>query len=81
MSPPQCGRDRPERQEDRLPPGLRVRGTLAAGLWKKMMRCPGNVEQQLPSSPESYEHAMIGGRIVLVNPSSYLLVDIFHFER
>jgi Ni/Co efflux regulator RcnB len=72
-------------QRDQLPPGLemqlRVRGTLPPGLRKKMMRCPEDLEQRLPPPPEGYEHAVIGGHIVLVNPSTYLVLDIFHFER
>jgi Ni/Co efflux regulator RcnB len=61
---------------------LRVRGTLPPGLRKKkMMRCPEDLEHRLPAPPEGYEHAAIGGHIVLVNPSTYLVLDISHFER
>jgi Ni/Co efflux regulator RcnB len=82
-------------QDDRLPPGLarrdqlrpglekqlRVRGTLPPGLREKMMPCPEELEQRLPPPPEGYRHFVIGGHVALVNPSTYLVLDIFHFER
>ena len=72
-------------KRDQLPPGLekqlRVRGTLPPGLRKKMYRCPEEVERQLPPPPPGCEHTMIGGHIVLVNKSSYMVLDIIHFEQ
>jgi Ni/Co efflux regulator RcnB len=72
-------------QEDQLPPGLerqlRVRGSLPPGLRKKMMPCPEELEQRLPPPPTGYGHFVIGGHIVLVNPSTYMVLDIFHLER
>ncbi len=68
-------------KRDRLPPGLerqlRVRGTLPPGLRKKMMPCPVALEQRLPPPPPGYGHFAIGGHIVLVNRSSYVVMDIF----
>jgi len=72
-------------QRDQLPPGLekqlRVRGTLPPGLRAKMMPCPEELEQRLPPPPEGYQHFVIGGHVALVNPSTYLVLDIFHLER
>ena len=72
-------------RRDQLPPGLemqlRVRGTLPPGLRKKMMPCPEELEQRLPPPPEGYQHFLIGGHMTLVNPSTYFVLDIFHFER
>ncbi len=68
-------------KRDRLPPGLerqlRVRGTLPPGLRKKMMPCPVALEQRLPPPPPGYGHFAIGGHIVLVNRSTYMVMDIF----
>lgn len=72
-------------KRDRLPPGLerqlRVRGTLPPGLRKKMMPCPIELERRLPPPPAGYAHVVIGGHIVVVNRSTYMVLDIFHFER
>jgi len=71
-------------KRDRLPPGLerqlRVRGTLPPGLRKKMMPCPEEIEHRLPPPPSDCAHVVIGGHVVLVNRSSYVVLDIFHFE-
>jgi Ni/Co efflux regulator RcnB len=72
-------------KRDRLPPGLekqlRVRGTLPPGLRKKMEPCPEEVERRLPPPPPGCEHTIIGGHVVLVNRSSYVVLDIIHFEQ
>jgi len=72
-------------KRDQLPPGLekqlRVRGTLPPGLQKKMMPVPVEFEQRLPPPPEGCAHVLIGGHIVLVNRSTNVVLDIFHFER
>lgn len=72
-------------KRDRLPPGLEkqlyVRGTLPPGLRKKMQPCPEEVERRLPPPPPNCEHTLIGGHVVLVNRSSYVVLDIIHFER
>jgi Ni/Co efflux regulator RcnB len=71
-------------KRDQLPPGLerqlRVRGTLPPGLRKKMRRCPEEVEHRLPPPPRGCEHVVIGGHLVLVNRSTYVVMDIIHFE-
>jgi Ni/Co efflux regulator RcnB len=70
-------------KRDRLPPGLerqlRVRGTLPPGLRKKMMPCPIELERRLPPPPPGYGHFAIGGNIVLVNRSTFVVLDIFRF--
>jgi Ni/Co efflux regulator RcnB len=72
-------------KRDRLPPGLErqlvVRGTLPPGLRKKMYRCPDDLERRLPPPPPDCRHVFIGGNLVLVNTRSFLVVDVFHFER
>lgn len=72
-------------KRDQLPPGLerqlRVRGTLPPGLRGMMTPCPEELEQRLPPPPEGYRHFVIGGHVALVNPNTYLVLDIFHFER
>ena len=72
-------------KRDQLPPGLerqlRVRGTLPPGLRKRMMPCPEEVEHRLPPPPPGCAHVLIGGHVVLVNQSSYVVLDIFHSER
>ena len=72
-------------KKDDLPPGLekqlRVRGTLPPGLRKKMHPCPEEVERQLPPPPAGYENTVIGGHIVLVNRSTYMVLDIMHLEH
>ena len=72
-------------KRDRLPPGLekqlQTRGTLPPGLRKKMEPCPEELERRLPTPPEGYQHFVIGGHVALINPSTYLVLDIFHFEQ
>ena len=71
-------------RRDALPPGLerqlRVRGTLPPGLQRRMRPCPVEVERFLPPPPPGYTHTVIGGHIVLVNPKTYFVLDVFHFE-
>jgi Ni/Co efflux regulator RcnB len=71
-------------KKDRLPPGLErqlvVRGTLPPGLRGYMRPCPVEVVHYLPPAPVGYMHTVIGGNIVLVNKSNFLVVDVFHFE-
>jgi Ni/Co efflux regulator RcnB len=71
-------------KRDRLPPGLErqllVRGTLPPGLRREMHPCPVEVEQILPPPPVGYVHTVIGGHIVLMNPRTYFVLDVFHFE-
>jgi hypothetical protein len=69
---------------DRLPPGLErqlvVRGTLPPGLQKKIYPCPQEIVRQLPPPPPNCEHVLIGGHVVLLNRSNFMVMDVFHFE-
>jgi len=71
-------------KRDRLPPGLErqlvVRGTLPPGLRRRMMPCPVGLERELPPPPPGCAHMAIGGHIVLVNRSNFMVLDVFHFE-
>jgi Ni/Co efflux regulator RcnB len=71
-------------KRDQLPPGLErqlmVRGTLPPGLRGRMHHCPEEVERYLPPPPAGYVHTVIGGHIVLMNPRTYFVLDVFHFE-
>ncbi len=71
-------------KKDRLPPGLErqllVRGTLPPGLQKRIRPCPIEIERRLPPPPPGYEHAIIGGHIVLLNRRTFVVLDIIHFE-
>jgi hypothetical protein len=72
-------------KRDRLPPGLErrlvVNAVLPIDLRPQIRPCPYELEQQLPPPPPSYEHALIGGHIVLMNRRTFIVADIFHFER
>jgi Ni/Co efflux regulator RcnB len=72
-------------KRDQLPPGLerrlRVRGTVPPDLREHMAPCPEEMERHLPPPPLGCAHVLIGGHVVLVNRSSYVVLDIFHFER
>ena len=70
-------------KRDRLPPGLErqlvVRGTLPPGLRKKIYPCPPDIVRFLPPPPPHCEHVVIGGRLVLLNRSNWLIVDVYSF--
>src|ERR1700752_3184442 len=71
-------------KRDRLPPGLerqlRVRGSLPPGLRKKIMPCPEEIEHRLPPPPVGCAHVVIGGHVVLMNRSNFMVMDIIHLE-
>src|SRR5258707_4382284 len=71
-------------KKDRLPPGLEKqlvrRGALPPGLQKRLQPCPEDLERRLPPPPPDCAHVLIGGHIVLLNRSTNVVVDIFHFE-
>jgi hypothetical protein len=71
-------------KKDRLPPGLEKqlvrRGTLPPGLQKRLQPCPEDLERRLPPPPPECAHVLIGGHLVLLNRSTNVVVDIFHFE-
>ncbi len=68
-------------KKDRLPPGLekqlRRRGTLPPGLRGYVRPCPLELERRLPPPPPDCEHVVIGGRVVLMNRRSFMVLDIF----
>ena len=72
-------------KRDRLPPGLerqlRVRGTLPPGLRDRIRPCPVELERMLPPPPPHCGHFLIGGNIVLLNRSTFVVLDIFHIGR
>jgi len=72
-------------KRDRLSPGLerqlQVRGTLPPGLRRKMVPCPVELERRLPPPPSGYGNFAIGGHIVLVNRSNFLVLDVFQIEQ
>jgi hypothetical protein len=71
-------------KKDQLPPGLEKqlvrRGTLPPGLQKRIYPCPEELERRLPPPPPDCANVLIGGHIVLLNRSTNVVVDIFHFE-
>lgn len=72
-------------KRDRLPPGLerqlRVRGTLPPGLRGEIQPAPQEFVERLPPPPPDCEHVFIGGHLVLLNRKTFLILDLFHFER
>lgn len=71
-------------KRDRLPPGLErqlvVRGTLPPGLRARIHPCPEELVRELPPPPPHCEHVLIGGHVVLLDRSNFMVVSIFHFE-
>jgi hypothetical protein len=70
-------------KRDELPPGLEnqlvERGTLPPGLRKKMRSCPRDLVRLLPPPPPDCRHVLIGGRIVLLNRRTFMILDVFRF--
>ncbi len=68
-------------KKDRLPPGLekqlRRRGTLPPGLRGYIQPCPLELARRLPPPPPDCENVVIGGRVVLMNRRSFMVLDIF----
>jgi hypothetical protein len=64
-----------------LPPGLKKQlqrnGRLPPGLEKKVYAFPPELEQGLPALPPDYARAFIGGRAVLYNKSTSVILDVF----
>src|SRR5216684_6793544 len=71
-------------KKDRLPPGLErqleLRGTLPPGLRGRIYAVPVDLERELPPPPPHCEHVFIGGHVVLLNRSTFVVVDVFHLE-
>jgi len=85
-------RDDDDRDDDRyehkhghghegLPPGLErqlVRnGHLPPGLEKKMYRVPGSVCRRLPPLPEGASRGYIGGHVVVYDPHTSVILNVF----
>jgi len=72
-------------KRDELPPGLEkqlvARGTLPPGLQKQVRRCPRDLVRLLPPPPPDCRHVLIGGRVVLLNRRTNMIVDVFSFLR
>lgn len=69
-------------KKDRLPPGLErqleLRGTLPPGLRGRIYAVPVDLERELPPPPPHCEHVFIGGHVVLLNRTTFVVVDVFH---
>ena len=72
-------------KKDELPPGLerqlRVNGTLPPGLRKKLIPCPEELAIRLAPPPPGFGNFVVGGHIALVNRSTYVVLDVIHFEK
>jgi hypothetical protein len=64
-----------------LPPGLekqlRRNGRLPPGLEKQLYAFPPELEQRLTVLPPDYGRAFIGGRAVIYNKSTSVILDVF----
>jgi hypothetical protein len=64
-----------------LPPGLekqlRRNGRLPPGLEKRLDPFPPELERRLAPLPPDYGRAFIGGRAVIYNKSTSLILDVF----
>jgi hypothetical protein len=67
-------------KRETLPPGLerqlRERGTLPPGLEKKIQPLPLELERQLTVLPTGYRRVVIGGNVIVMNPTTGLIYDI-----
>lgn len=67
-------------KRETLPPGLekqlRQKGTLPPGLQKKIQPLPLALERQLTQLPTGYRRVVIGGNIIVMNPTTGLIYDI-----
>jgi len=64
-----------------LPPGiekqLRRNGRLPPGLERQMSAFPPELERRLVPLPSAYTRAFIGGRALIYNKSTSLILDVF----
>jgi hypothetical protein len=64
-----------------LPPGLEKQlqrnGHLPPGLEKRISYFPPDLERQLRPLPPDYTRAFVGGRAVIMNKATQVIVDIF----
>ena len=67
-------------KRETLPPGLerqlRQRGTLPPGLQSKIQPIPIALERQLSVLPTGYRRVIIGGNMIVMNPTTGLIYDI-----
>ena len=67
-------------KRETLPPGLekqlRQKGTLPPGLQKKIQPLPVELERQLTPIPTGYRRVVIGGNVIVMNPTTGLIYDI-----
>ena len=64
-----------------LPPGLERQlernGHLPPGLEKKMRPVPDVVCRRLPPVPEGYSRGYYGGHVIVYNPHTTIILDVF----
>ena len=64
-----------------LPPGLERQlernGHLPPGLEKKMQPVPDVVCRRLPPVPEGYSRGYYGGHVIVYNPHTSIILDVF----
>jgi len=69
------------KRDGRLPPGLERqlvrRGHLPPGLEERMEPVPYTVCRRLPPLPEGARRGYIGGHVVVYNPRSSVILDVF----
>jgi hypothetical protein len=67
-------------KKDRLPPGLErhsePRGTLPPGSRARIYAVPVDLERELPPPPPNSEDVFIGGHVVLLNRSTFVVVEV-----
>ena len=67
-------------KRETLPPGLekqlRQKGTLPPGLQKKIQPLPIVLERQLSVLPTGYRRVVIGGNVIVMNPTTSVIYDI-----
>jgi len=67
-------------KRETLPPGLerqlQQRGTLPPGLQSKIQPIPIALERQLSVLPTGYRRVIIGGNMIVMNPTTGLIYDI-----
>jgi Ni/Co efflux regulator RcnB len=83
------------KHRDHLPPGLAKKGGMPPGLAKKLGRgyyiepeyrryvyaVPVDLEHRLPPPPRDCRHAIVAGRIVLMNRNTNMVVDIMNIGQ
>ena len=69
------------KREGRLPPGLERqlvrRGHLPPGLEERFEPVPYSVCRRLPPLPEDASRGYIGGHVVVYNPRTSIILDVF----